>query len=149
MPRGKRAAQGNGRRRGRPAQNRGASPALATLQTYRQELIAQQTQLATQIQAVDQALAAMGGAAGVRFSTTVGGARRGRPAGGGPRPGSLKSYITEVLGRGQEMAVKDITSAVMQAGYATRNKTLAKSVGIALTEMSNVQKMGRGRFRLK
>ena len=67
----------------------------------------------------------------------------------GPRPGSLKSVITTVLTGKGIMAVKDITAGVLKAGYKTRNKTLAKSVGIALAEMKNVAKIGRGRFRLK
>jgi hypothetical protein len=47
------------------------------------------------------------------------------------------------------MAVKDITEGVRRGGYETRNKTLAKSVGIALTQMPEVDKVGRGLFRLK
>jgi len=45
------------------------------------------------------------------------------------------------------MAVKDITKGVVRSGYKTKNKTLAKSVGIALTEMPTVEKVGRGQFR--
>lgn len=47
------------------------------------------------------------------------------------------------------MAVKDVTAAVVRAGYQTRNRTLGKSVGIALAQMPNVTKLGRGTFKLK
>jgi len=125
----------------------GMSQALSGLTSAHAELVAQRNQLDAQIQVVAQALKVIGGgrpaAAGVRR-----GGRRPR-AGRGPRPGSLKSYVLDVLGGGGVMAVKDITAGVIQAGYKTRNKTLAKSVGIALTELPGVKKVGRGKFRLK
>ena len=70
-------------------------------------------------------------------------------SGRGPRPGSLKAYVLDVLrGRGVT-AVKDITAAVLAHGYKTKNKTLAKSVGISLAQMPEAQKVGRGMFRMK
>ena len=47
------------------------------------------------------------------------------------------------------MAVKDITAAVLKAGYPSKSKTLAHSVGVALREMPGVVKVGRGQFRLR
>ncbi len=45
------------------------------------------------------------------------------------------------------MTVKDVTTAVRKAGYKSKNKTLDKSVGVALSEMPGVKKVGRGTFR--
>jgi len=135
-------------RRGRPP-TLGVAGAVSSLQRYRAELLAQRDGLDGQINALDQALSAIGATPVQRISGGV--ARVGRPRkAGGPRPGSLKDYILNALRSGGVMAVKDITSAVLSGGYATKNKTLAKSVGIALAEMKNhVQKVGRGRFRAK
>lgn len=156
MPRRKRrAAPARGRRGRRPRAGRTpqalASPsAVQSLRTCRTELEAQCRTLAAQIAAVDRALQALTGAAAPR------GTAPGRPPAGrrprgakGFRAGSLKEHIANVLGGGGTMQVKDIAAGVLEAGYRTANKTLAKSVGIALTEMPNVRKVGRGRFRLK
>ena len=68
----------------------------------------------------------------------------------GRRAGSLKDQIAKILSVGKgAMAVRDITARVLKSGYKTRNKTLAKSVGIALTQMPDVVKIGRGVFRRK
>ena len=123
------------------------SSAVSTLQAYRRTLSAQREDLDQQIQKIDGALEAMGIGA-VRVGTR-GPGRPARAAAGGSRPGSLKSQIERVLSGGNIMAVKDITTGVLKAGYKTRNKTLAKSVGIALAEMPNVAKVARGRFRLR
>ncbi len=148
MPRRKRRVAGakkvgpRGRRAARPAG--GANQAVRSLLSYRGELLAQRAHFDAQIAAVDQALQVMGTkpAAG-----TLG--RRGRAKGGGPREGSLKDFICRVLKSGGVMSVKDITEGVLKAGYQTKNRTLAKSVGIALTEMPSAQKVARGKFRLK
>ena len=42
-----------------------------------------------------------------------------------------------------------LQAAVTRAGYKSKNKTLAKSIGIALSVMSTVEKVGRGQFKLK
>ncbi len=118
--------------------------AMQNLQAAAEDLRAQRAAIDAQLTAVEQALAAMGTAPAGKQ-----GRRVGRPPGTGMRAGSLKDYITNVLSGGEVMSVKDITNAVLAAGYPTRNKTLAKSVGIALTEMPNVQKVARGKFRLK
>lgn len=130
---------------GRPpgSQNAGsAAAAVASLRRLHGELTVQKQRVDTQLAAVENAIRAMGGAAAA--------APRGPLPGGarGPRKGSLKSYIIRVLTGKPDMAVKDITAAVRSAGYPTKNKTLAKSVGNALTDMPNVVKVGRGRFRL-
>jgi hypothetical protein len=132
------------RRRPRLGAQRGSlRGAVAGLNAYRQRLAGDRAALEGKISAIDNALSAMGGVA------VSGPAGRGRRGVGRVRAGSLKEYVGRVLtGRGV-MAVKDITTGVLKAGYKTKNKTLSKSVGIALTQMPGVSKVGRGRFKLK
>ena len=47
------------------------------------------------------------------------------------------------------MGVKDVTAAIRKAGYKSKNKTLDNSVGVALADMPNVLKVGRGQYRLR
>ncbi len=131
----------------------GVGSAVTNLQALHDELLQQRSALDGQIEAVASALRAIGRpvAAGARMSAfrpmfMRGG--RGRGGGGNWRPGSLKAHIADVLRGGGEMAVKDITAGVVRGGYKSKNKTLSKSVGIALTEMQGVNKTGRGRFRM-
>ena len=136
----RRARRGTGR-----APQSQAAPLLLQMQTYRDNLLAQRAQVSLEIDAIDKALAAMGGAVRAPGRKSIGGRR-----GGGARAGSLKSYIERVLSAGGgKMAVKDVATAVRKAGFKTRNRTLAKSVGVALSEMSNVRKVSRGTFCLK
>lgn len=139
----------------RATRKAGAGGALSSLKTYRRQLVARRSELDAQIQAVDGALRVMGVAVAARRPPArVAGRiirrrpvrRRGRR---GPRPGSLKEYILGVLSGRGVMSVKDITGGVLAAGYKTKNKTLAKSVGIALTELPNATKVARGRFRAR
>jgi hypothetical protein len=131
-------------RRARPAARTGQTPLLQQMHAYRGELVAEHAQVASQIEAIDRALAALGAAPGRAP------ARRGPRRRGSHRSGSLKSYVERVLGsHGVPMAVKDVTSAVRKAGFKSKNKTLAKSVGIAMAQMPNVAKVSRGMFRLK
>jgi hypothetical protein len=123
----------------------GVGSAVSSLQALYAELLAQRAGLDGQLAAVAGALRAIG--------TTVAAPRAAalRVSGGGRggwRTGSLKAHIAQVLRGGGVLAVKDITSGVMKSGYKTKNKTLAKSVGIALTEMRGVVKVGRGQFKL-
>ena len=121
-----------------------AAAVVSELGSYRSDLLAQRDVIEAQIVAVDNALSAMGTAP---VPATRGPGRRpGRQPG---RAGSLKSFIGQVMSGSGIMAVKDITDAVVKAGYKSRNQTLAKSVGIALTEMPNVTKVARGQFRLR
>jgi hypothetical protein len=120
----------------------GLQTAINGLNQYRQRLLDERTAIDERLSAIDSALQAMG---------TAPPAPRGRRAGGPgrrPRAGSLKDYIRRVMAGGGVMSVKDITEGVLRAGYKTRNKTLAKSVGIALTQMGDVRKVRRGQFRM-
>jgi len=75
-------------------------------------------------------------------------ARRAKPGASGYRPGSLKAHIQQVLqAHGGVMAVEDVTAAVCKAGFKSKDKTLARSVGVALRGMRDVKKVGRGTFR--
>ena len=144
------------KRRGRPKGSGGAvslSSATTGLKSYRAHLARERDTLDERIGAIDTVLQTFGAPQKV--------ARVGRPAGRravakpgpgrrGARKGSLKEYIGKVLStRSREMAVKDIATGVVKAGYKTRNKTLAKSVGIALADMRNVAKVGRGLYKMK
>ncbi len=157
MPRGKR-----GRRRGSSAAS--ASGALASqLAGIHANLLAERADLDSKLAAIESTLSAFGGATAPRRGRPPGsGKKRGRPPGrpagakrgggrgGRRREGSLKEYIGKVLATGGVMRVKDIADAVVKSGYQTTNKTLAKSVGIALTQMKDgVRRVGRGRFRVK
>lgn len=152
MPRRKRRKAGAKKSFGyMKTRSAGISGAVLGLKAYLGELSAQRADIDAQMQAVARALEAMGGHVALpRGPGRPPGRRPGRPPGGkGLRPGSLKAYIADVLRGGGIMAVKDITDGVVKAGYKTKNKTLAKSVGIALTEIRGVTKVGRGRFRMK
>jgi uncharacterized C2H2 Zn-finger protein len=132
-------------RRVRPAAGGAEAPLLRQMQVYRDNLVAEHTRVASRIDALDRALAALGAAT----RPPAGRPARG-PRGVGVRRGSLKYYVDRVLrSSGSAMAVKDVTTAVRKAGYKSKNKTLAKSVGIAMTQMPNVAKVSRGVFRLK
>ncbi|MGD8450479.1 MAG: hypothetical protein PVJ57_01555 [Phycisphaerae bacterium] len=139
------------RKRVRRTRSRGPATSLGNVMSNlvqaRDQLVAERGALESKIAVLDRALAAMGAA-----SASVRRGRRGTAAagGGGRRSGSLKDHIARVLTtKKSPMAVKDITAAVRKSGYATTNKTLAKSVGIALAQMPDVNKVGRGMFCMK
>lgn len=129
----------------------GAAGVMRQMRVYRQSLAARRAQLDSQIRGIDQALSALGASARprTRRAARVRRAARGR-RGARPRKGSLKDFIGNVLRvRKGPVAVKDVTAAVLKAGFKTKNKTLAKSVGIALSQMPGVMKVSRGLFRLR
>ncbi len=130
------------------AQPAGHDQALGSLQQYHKSLLTQRSALDSQINLVDQAIKAMQ-ASPLAAPTSRPPTKRGASATGRYRTGSLKEHLEQILhGRGA-MSVKDITNEVMSSGYKSRNKTLAKSVGLALTQMPNVAKVARGQFRLR
>jgi len=98
------------------------------MQSYRRQLTS------------ERALAELGNAPRRSASAATAGSRT--------RTGSLKYYIERVLAAGGTMSVKDITAAVLRAGFKTKNKTLGTSVGIALSQMPNVKKVARGKYAL-
>jgi hypothetical protein len=143
------------RRRGRPPKAfAGMNQAIQSLKSYVSGLMAQRAQLDAQIQAVEQALKVIGAttaaAAAPAMPPAAPAGKRGRPAGGGGvRPGSMKDYILKVLAGGRVMRVNEIAQAILDAGFKTKNQTLAKSVGIALAQMPQLKKVGRGKYRIK
>lgn len=151
MPRKKRGRT-RGRRAGRgtprPAALRMTGGTVAgNLAAARQGLLNERSQIDRQIAILDQALSMLSGVRVQRGPAPA--ASRKRGGGGAFRSGSLKDHIHQVLARaGSPMAVKDITERVTASGFTTRNKTLAKSVGIALTQMPGVVKVGRGMFKI-
>jgi hypothetical protein len=123
----------------------GAARVTAQVGAYRDQLAAQRAELDAQLGVIDRALAVLGvvASSGTKRIAAV---RRSRAA----RAGSLKSFIIRVLrGRVRPMRVKDITAAVRKAGYATKNKTLDKSVGNALAAMPEITRAARGQYRLR
>jgi hypothetical protein len=47
------------------------------------------------------------------------------------------------------MAVKDVTAAILKAGYKSRDKTLGHTVGRLLATMQHVVKVARGQYLLR
>ncbi|TWT42166.1 hypothetical protein RAS1_32960 [Phycisphaerae bacterium RAS1] len=123
------------------------------IQATRNGLAQQQARVSAQIAALDQFLATLGVGSPAAARRTAGRARRRGGAaggGGGAREGSLKAYISQVLTAARRpMRVAEIATAVLDAGFETRNKTLAKSVGNMLVDMRNVRKVDRGIFSVK
>jgi hypothetical protein len=119
-----------------------------SVRAWRSELAAEQAQLAVQLGALDQLLTTLGGTAP---KPTAGRALQGRTirgGHGGAREGSLKSYIDRVLrATRRPMRRAEVAAAVLKAGYKSRNKAFAKSVGVALRTMPGVKKIGHGVFR--
>lgn len=146
-------ARKRARKVGRPSGRNGAG-VLDGLVTARDALVEQRTQVDQQIASLDQIIAGFGGIGST--SAPASGTKRGpgRPRGSkgasGHRPGSLKDVILKVMSRnGKPMAVKDIADRVVKSGYKSKNKTLSKSVGIALLDMKAVKKISRGTYALK
>jgi hypothetical protein len=138
------------RGRGRAAAGRGGASVVGALKSYHAKLLADRNSLSEQISVIERAISDMGGTPLVKVAIvrSAAGARAG--PGRRRREGSLKEFIVRVLkSSGKPMAVKDITEGVRAAGYPTRNQTLAKSVGITLTQTPGVRKISRGVFGLK
>lgn len=144
------AKRGPGRPRGTTSK-RAAAPATSgvaqDINAAISKLLTQRNSIDSQIALLQRTLSELGAVATVKSVGRPTGPGRGRR---GPRAGSLKEYIENVLSAaGGEMGVKDITDAVIASGYKSKNKTLGKSVGIALVQMPNVTKVSRGVFKLR
>jgi Tfp pilus assembly protein FimV len=139
----------------------GASHLITQMQAYCQSLTVQRDELESQIAQMETAMQALdggfpgGGRRGpVRAAMkspaarASGGAKRGRPAGGGMRAGSLKDWIIKILRqRGKAMSPREIASSVMSSGYKTKSKDLTKAVSNALPELRQLRKVGRGLYQ--
>ena len=123
---------------------------LDTVRAWRSELAAEQAQLAVQLGALDQLLTTLGGTAPKPTARRALQGRKIRGGHGGALEGSLKSYIDRVLrGTRRPMRGAEVAAAVLKAGYKSRSKALAQSVGVALRTMPGVKKIGHGVFRAK
>jgi len=128
---------------------------VAQLTKYRDSLLAQQEELAKELQRVNDALETLSvgqarrAAAAAKPAAPV--PRRGPGRGRrGAREGSLRSYIVKVLGdHGGPMAVREIAQAVLDAGYKSKNKKLASSISGMLREIPEVEKVGHGKYQLR
>lgn len=126
----------------------------AALRQALEQLRSEREQIDRKIAAIEAAIGTSPAARPASSSATAAlppGRRRRGHGFGGYRRGSVKEYILRVLQNagGRPMQVKDIADAVVKAGYKTRNRTLAKSVGLALASMPEVEKVGRGAYRLR
>jgi len=123
--------------------NKDLKTALSGLNAYRKSLLDSRSLIDQRIAAVESAIKTINQ---TPMATNTG---LQPTANRNHRAGSLKDYIERVLSGNGVMTVKQITQAVLLAGYPTRNKTLDKSVGIALAQMRTVAKVTRGKFQLK
>lgn len=204
-----RAPMRQAKRAGRPraaatVSSNGEAVALASLQSYRDQLVMQREAIDQKLSSLDQAMSALSDEApvarakaptrrvkrrqkrahrafrapmsktvvapahkpivlvGTRPATSAVGAKPrailhlGAPpaakpiATAAPRGGSLKDYVTRVLtAAGKPMEVKTIADQVVKNGFKSKNKTLAKSVGIILAGMKNAARVRRGVFQIR
>ncbi len=109
----------------------------------RAELAAQRATLDFQATALDRVIAGFGRPATAR-PRRVGRRRRA------VQLGSLPAFIQQVLRADRRpMAIKEVTAAVLKAGYKSKNKELPKTVGKYLSKLPGMIRVGRGVFRLK
>lgn len=117
------------------------------MQAYHGALMAEHTSLQARMDALTNAMATLGTVtpAGPKRKTT----KRGRPAGSGVRPGSLKDHIVRVMRQTtRPMGPRDISNKVLKAGFKTKAKDISKAVSNKLPELKNVKKVGFGLYRL-
>lgn len=143
---------GAARRRTSVSADDAFSAASQQLMVVRDELVAQRSRFDARIAAVEDLIRDIGGSPAPAAAAARGGGRRSAATtrgGRGVRSGSLKDHLTGILAKGGVMGIPDIEKGVRSAGYKTKNKTLAKSIGIALGQMSNVKRVSRGQYRIK
>ena len=116
------------------------------------DMLADRERLAAELQKIENALAMFGISPvylGVgKVARTTARAASGQSGPKVARDGSLKTYIAQVLTTAG-MRPPEIADAVLSKGYQSKNKTLAKSIGIAVGEMvkdGQAKKLGRGSY---
>ncbi len=145
--------------RARMAAMDGASRLMSQMRDYYSELTLRRATLDAQISGIENAMSSLGGAG---ISRGRPGRRPGRPAGRrgrrrarmmmrgrgrGPREGSLKDVIAQVLRQGgPPQTPRDIATRVIRAGYKTKTHDLSKAVSNALPQMRNIRRVGRGLY---
>lgn len=164
--------KGSGRKVGRPAGTTArarttafdddGARVLSEMASYQTLLSAQRESLDAKIDAVAEAMRALGGAAPARVGKKPGrkagskpgpkpGRKRGRPVGkkSGARPGSLKDFIVRVLGQTTKpMSPADIGSKVKRAGFKTKAKDLTKAVSNVLPTIKKIKRVGFGQYQI-
>lgn len=139
----------------------GAPRFLGEMQAFRTDLLTQRTSLDGQIDAVGRALGEMG-------LTTIGTSTRRitkkrlkpkakarktagatRPTIGKTRSGSLRDFIGRVLKqRTKPISPAEIGAGVVKAGFKTKAKDITKAVSNTLPKMTNVKKIGFGKYKM-
>lgn len=121
----------------------GVGRVLGEMQAYLRELAAQRVSIDEQIEGIENAMRSLG-----QVNIVVPGLRkRGRPRGSGGQEGSLKFMIVKVLKAASgPLSPREISDAVLNAGYSTTAKNLTKAVSNALPEMPVLKKKGRGQY---
>lgn len=121
----------------------GAGRVLGEMQAYLRELAAQRNAIDAQITGIENAMRTLG-----QTSVVVPGLRkRGRPKGSGGQEGSLKFMIVKVLKAASgPLSPREISAAVLDAGYSTTARNLTKAVSNALPEMPVLKRKGRGQY---
>ena len=130
----------------RRAPTDGGMRVLSEMRAYHAELTTMRGSLDSQINAIESAMSAMGGLQAKAAP------RRGRPPGRttrrAGRAGSLKESIVNVL-RTQRTAMspRELSSAVVRAGYKTKAKDLTKAISNILPQLKMIKKVGRGMYQ--
>jgi hypothetical protein len=124
----------------------GTAGAIRELAAFRDTLVAARDRIDVQIPVIAGVLSALDASASPAVTHHAAGHRRSTSA----RTGSLNEFVERVLRahRGP-MAVKDVTAAVLKAGYKSRDKTLRHSVQKLLAAMPDVIKVARGQYQLR
>lgn len=159
------AKRKSGKRVGRPpgarstmAPRRGRPPAIASggaagllngLRSYHTNLMAQRDSLETEMDALDQAISAMGGVA----ASAPRAAARGKSAKAGPvrrgvRTGSLTDVVGKVLtASSKAIGPKEIAARVVKLGYRSKAVDLTKAVSNALPKIKGLKRVGFGLYQ--
>ena len=132
----------------------GAPRFLGEMKAYQDALLTQRATLDAQIDAVGRALGEMGLATTATRRATKKRAKpkikaRAKATGTTIRTGSLRDYIGRVLKqRTKPMSPADIGARVIKAGFKTKAKDITKAVSNTLPKMTNVKKVGFGKYKV-
>ena len=126
----------------------GGSRVLREMKVYHADLTAMRSSLDAQIGAIEAAMEAM---TGIRAKAAPRPKRRAQARGRGRagRAGSLKDSVVGVLRKYRTpMSPRELSSAVVRAGYKTKAKDLTKAISNILPQLKMVKKVGRGMYRV-
>jgi len=117
---------------------------LREMKVYHADLTAMRSSLDAQIGAIEAAMEAM---TGIQAKAAPRPKRRA-PVRGRGRAGSLKDSVVGVLRKHRTpMSPRELSSAVVRAGYKTKAKDLTKAISNILPQLKMVKKVGRGMYR--